>query len=110
AFFSADMPADLVQHYEHNIQDESYYAFLDMLVFDLPRPQRVRARQTIPTMVIGGADDHIFTPREVQQTAHAYGGDAEIFLHMAHDMMLEANWRQVADRMLAWLEETIPTN
>ena len=42
---------------------------------------------------------------EEQATARAYGTKAEIFPDMAHDMMLEASWQQVADRMLSWLAE-----
>jgi len=31
--------------------------------------------------------------------------EAEIFNDMAHDVMLEAGWQSVADRILGWLEE-----
>jgi hypothetical protein len=41
----------------------------------------------------------------VDATARAYGVSAEIFPGMAHAMMLEPDWRKVADRMLDWLEE-----
>jgi hypothetical protein len=37
--------------------------------------------------------------------ARAYGTQAEFFPNMAHNMMLEAGWQSVADRMLAWLDE-----
>ncbi len=38
-------------------------------------------------------------------TAQANGMQAAIFPDMAHDMMLEAGWQAVADRILIWLEE-----
>jgi pimeloyl-ACP methyl ester carboxylesterase len=106
AFFSADMPEDTVRAYQQQLQDEAYFAFLDMLLFNLPNAKRVRQRNpTIPMLVLGAEHDHIFTPAEVRQTAKKYGVNAEIYPNMAHDMMLEANWQQVADRIIAWLNE-----
>jgi alpha-beta hydrolase superfamily lysophospholipase len=71
------------------------------MVFALPHPKRVKT----PTLVLGAADDTIFHVNEVQATARVYNTAAEIFPNMAHDMMLEAGWQQVADRILAWLNE-----
>jgi len=101
AFFSADMPAEKYGRYFTRMQDESYFAFLDMLLFDLPRPEKV----TSPLLVLGAAKDTFFQPAEVEATAQAYRTQAEIFPNMAHDMMLEAGWQSVADRILAWLSE-----
>jgi pimeloyl-ACP methyl ester carboxylesterase len=101
AFFSMDMPAEQLNRYFVRMQDESYPAFLDMLVFNLPRPKRV----VVPLLVLGAANDTIFHPDEVEATARAYHTRAEIFPNMAHDMMLEAGWQSVADRILSWLTE-----
>ena len=54
-------------------------------------------------VVLGGTDDQLVSPAEVQATARAYNTEAELFPHMAHDMMLEAGWEAVADRILKWL-------
>lgn len=101
AFFSADMPEAEVQRYFPRMQDESYRVFLDILLLNLPRPRRVRA----PILALGAADDTVFSPDEVEATARAYGSTARIFPGMAHDMMLEAGWRAVADCMRDWLAE-----
>lgn len=101
AFFSPEMPDEQVRAYFARIQDEAYVAFLDMLVFNLPRPRRVRT----PLLVLGGERDRIFSPREVRATARAYHTTATIFPHMTHDMMLEAGWQNVADAILAWLAQ-----
>lgn len=100
-FFSADMPAEQVGGYSASLGDESYLAFMDMLVFNLPKPQKVKS----PMLVLGAEQDAIFSPGEIQATARAYHTQAEIFPGMAHDMMLEAGWRAVADRILDWLKE-----
>jgi len=101
AFFSAAMPDAQVRGYSARLQDESYLGFLDMLAFALPRPRRVRA----PLLVLGAADDNIFSPDQVHATARAYSTDAIIFPKMAHDMMLDPGWRSVAERSVAWLNE-----
>lgn len=101
AFFSTDMPAEQLARYFARVQDESYPAFWDMLVFSLPRPKKV----AVPLLVLGAANDTIFHPDEVEATARAYHTRAQIFPNMAHDMMLEAGWQSVADRILNWLTE-----
>ncbi|HEY6542657.1 MAG TPA: alpha/beta fold hydrolase, partial [Ktedonobacteraceae bacterium] len=101
AFFPAGMSEEEVQRYFTLIQDESYRAFLDMMVFSLPRPKRVKT----PMLVLGAECDTIFSPKEVRATARAYHMEATIFPSMAHDMMLGNGWQNVADHMLRWLNE-----
>lgn len=98
--FSADMPKEKLQRYHQQIQEESYLGFLDMLLLDLPKPKKVP--QT-PMIVVGGTDDAIFTVQEFEKTARAYNADIEIFPGMAHDVMLEAEWETVAERITGWL-------
>lgn len=99
ALFSADMPEDKVMSYSSRLQDESYRAYLDMMGLSLPRPERVKT----PILVMGAAADRLISPHEVEATARAYHTQAEVFPDMAHDMMLEARWQTVADRILEWL-------
>ncbi len=101
ALFSPTMPTEQLTRYCARLHDESYPAFLDMLLFNLPRSQRVES----PLLVLGAANDTIFHPGEVRATAEAYHTEAEIFPDMAHDMMLEAGWRTVAVRIQDWLTQ-----
>lgn len=101
AFFSEDLADEQVQAYAKRLQDEAYLGFLDMLVFNLPKPGKVKT----PVLVLGGARDNIFSPSEVEATARAYKTQPEIFTNMAHDMMLEPSWQTVAERILIWLKE-----
>jgi alpha-beta hydrolase superfamily lysophospholipase len=101
--FTADTPQPVVDACLARLQDESYLAFLDMLVFALPRPRRVHA----PVLVLGAERDAIITPEEVHRTARAYGTSAEVFPGMGHDMMLETGWERVADRVDAWACEPV---
>ena len=101
AFFSADMPDAQLTNYFTHLQDESYRVMLDMVALNLPRSKRVHS----PMLVLGGTDDQLVSPAEVQATARAYGTEVVLFASMAHDMMLEAGWASVADRILDWLNE-----
>ena len=101
AFFSADVPDDELRGYWEQMQDESYLALLDMVALDLPKPARVRT----PALVLGAARDNMLAPREIEATARAYHTRCEIIPDVAHDSMLELHWRDVADRILAWLNE-----
>jgi pimeloyl-ACP methyl ester carboxylesterase len=98
--FSADLPADALAAYFSRLQDESYRAYLDIMLLNLPRPKRVQA----PMIVLGARRDALFVRSECEATALAYGTQAET-LDVAHDMMLEPGWQEVADRILARLYE-----
>ena len=97
--FGDEMPEEQVSRYQGRLQDESYRGYLDMMLFDLPKPGRVKT----PLLVLGAAEDRIFAPHEVEATAAAYGTSAQIFPGMAHDMMLEAGWQKAAEAMVGWL-------
>jgi pimeloyl-ACP methyl ester carboxylesterase len=101
AFFSDDMDTVVLEKYFSQIQDESYFAFLDMILLNLPKPKKI----TTPLFVLGGANDRIFSSKEVASTAKAYNTHAKIIENMAHDMMLEKGWQKVADTIIAWLKE-----
>lgn len=96
-FFSADMPdADLNRFYRQ-MHTESFRMALET-IFILPRPGRVN----VPMLVLAADADDIFPIREEEATARAYGANFRSF-PMAHDMMLEAGWRDVASAVVDWL-------
>ncbi len=101
AFFSGEMPAEQAGRYFKMMGDESYFAFLDMLGLSLPKPNRINT----PILVMGAEKDTIFTVDEVKKTAEIYGSEVVIFSNMAHDMMLESGWQDVADKILEWLNK-----
>ncbi len=101
AFFSADMPDAQVQSYVERFGEESYRAFLDMLLLALPRPKRVSA----PVLVVAGETDPLFSLGEERALAEAYHGECLVIAGCAHDVMLEAQWQTAADGILKWLGE-----
>jgi len=54
-------------------------------------------------LVLGAEHDVLVPPSQAEQIARAYGTEAEIFPEMGHAMMLEADWKTVADRVIEWL-------
>jgi pimeloyl-ACP methyl ester carboxylesterase len=104
ALFPNDLPQEQVERYFKQLQDESFLAFLDMLLLSLPNRRKIR-RAGVPMLVLGGTKDRIFTQGEVRATARAYGAPIQIFPNMAHDLMLDPRWQIAADRILGWLSE-----
>jgi pimeloyl-ACP methyl ester carboxylesterase len=94
--FSAATSRDDAVRYHRQLQDESMLGFLDCLALDRVAVNKVRST----VHVIGGADDAIIANYEIKATARAYGVEALVFDNMAHDMMLDPNWRIIAEGMM----------
>jgi pimeloyl-ACP methyl ester carboxylesterase len=97
--FSAKLEEAKVERYAGRLGKESFRAALDMM-FCLPRPKRVNS----PLLVLGAANDAIVRPRAIEQTGRAYRAEFKIFHEMAHDMMLEDGWEEVAGYIDGWLK------
>ena len=104
-FFSSTIAPDALKAHFSKLQDESYRASLEMLFPRLPDPQRI----TMPIAVLGAEKDQIFSIQEVQATAHAYGVEAKIFPHLAHNMMSELGWNLVAEWIDYWAVSVVDT-
>jgi pimeloyl-ACP methyl ester carboxylesterase len=101
AFFSPNVSLAEIDRHFVRLQQESFRVELEATLLNLPQPKRVKT----PMLVLAAANDRVFSVAEEQATARAYGTEAVVFPDMAHDMMLEANWQQVADRIFDWLQE-----
>ena len=99
--FSKDMPAEQLSKYHARLNDESFRMFMDLLGLNLANPKKIKT----PLLILGAEYDNAITPDQVHATARAYNVKAEIFPNMAHDMMLEKDWKSVAERILSWLKE-----
>lgn len=97
--FSMNTDKAKVEKYTERFGKESFRAFLEMM-FYLPEPKRVKS----PLLVVGAANDAIISPRAIKDTGRAYQAEVRIFPGMAHDMMLEDGWEDVARYILEWLK------
>ncbi len=99
-FFSEGISDEDLAAHHAQLQDESYRASLDMLVLNLTKLQLIKT----PIAVLGAENDAIFSVKEVEKTARAYGVEEIIFPAMAHNMMSEPNWQDVAEWIARWGE------
>lgn len=100
AMFAQPISTDRLMHYMRHMQPESHRALWDMTLFGLPHISRMHR----PPMLILGADfDHLIPASAVEMTGRAYGIEPEFFAGMGHGLMLEADWRKVAQRIDEWL-------
>ncbi len=99
-FFSADMPREQVASYLSRMGNESFWAFMDIVMFNKPNPEKIKT----PMLVIGGEKDSSIPHQVNESLAQAYNTKLETF-PVAHDMILEANWETVANRIVNWLSE-----
>ena len=99
-FFSAATPRQQALSYCARLQDGPFFAYLDCLALDLVDVAKIAT----PVLVAGGALDAVIGPDLVRKTARAFGVEPVIFDTLAHDMMLDHDWRRLADAILAWAE------
>ena len=56
-----------------------------------------------PALVVGSPDDRVVPRAALDRTAARFGGAPLLFPGMAHDLMLDTNWRDPIDAILDWL-------
>lgn len=101
-FFSPDFPDETLRQIHPLLGNESIVVSMESASVAVPRPRKVTAKH-IPLLVLGAEHDAIFPPSEVKATARAYGVEATLYPHMAHNMMAEKGWEAVAGQIRAWL-------
>ena len=58
-------------------------------------------------LILGAAGDHLIPEHLLRDTAADYGAQLTMIPDVAHDTMLENNWPEAANAMLAWLNRTL---
>jgi len=101
AMFAQPISPEKLDEYYRRMQRESLRAIWDMTLFDLPLTHRM---QRPPLLVLGAEHDHLIPASQVKMTASTYGVEARIMPGMGHAMMLESEWRGVAEHIRTWLD------
>lgn len=100
--FSPELDEELMREYASRQGPESTRA-LAQLTYVQPDRARIRGRG-VPLMVIGASGDYFVRPATVRRIAESYGAEVKIVPGVAHCMILDARWRDVAGTLLEWLE------
>lgn len=100
--FSPELDEELMREYASRQGPESTRA-LAQLTYVQPDRARIRARG-VPLLVIGASGDYFVRPATVRRIAESYGAEVTIVPGVAHCMILDARWRDVAGTLLEWLE------
>lgn len=98
-FFRSETPQGTVDDTFQRLRDESFRAYLDMLVPEIRRPPP----RDVPVLVLGAGDDALFERRAVEAVARAHRTEAAFVPDIGHDMMLDVGWEGVADRIARWI-------
>jgi pimeloyl-ACP methyl ester carboxylesterase len=105
ALFSAATADEVFYAFAPRLEAESAMAVLDLWGLDTV-PSRPSLH--LPVLVLGGENDAFIAPGALRETARTYRTRPEVFAEMGHALMLDHHWQQAADRILAWLEATLP--
>ena len=104
ALFHQEVEQEKLVRFSRLSQPESHRAIWDMTMFNLPNVALVSA---VPMLVLGAEYDQLIPPALVTLTGRTYGVREEIFDDMGHAMMLEKDWRRVAERIRDWIAAEI---
>jgi non-heme chloroperoxidase len=96
--FRATTPRIEVEEVHRRIGPESFLAAAEMLP-----PFRGRRSFDCPVLVVGGTQDKVVPLRYIRHTAYALGATLVTIEGAAHELMLDRDWRAVADEIAGWL-------
>ncbi len=103
-FFSEQMPEETVEEHRANLQAESLVATLQMLTGLSVRCRGYRPLNGTPVLILGAADDQCVCPYCVKWVANKLGVSAKFLPNLAHDMMLDPEWKVVLQKLYEWLD------
>jgi alpha-beta hydrolase superfamily lysophospholipase len=78
---------------------ESYLAYMDMLGLNLIKTKKIKT----PLMIIGAGKDKAVSAKSVKKTASIYRVTPVIFEELSHGIMLEPEYKIVADKIDNWI-------
>jgi pimeloyl-ACP methyl ester carboxylesterase len=101
AFFSENIGNQELEKFAKQMQSESYFAYLGMLLFSRPKWKKVDTEM----LILGGEDDFLFSPKQMMGVAERYNSELIMFNGMGHDLMLDHGWENAADAIYNWIQD-----
>jgi pimeloyl-ACP methyl ester carboxylesterase len=107
-FFSPDIPLEDLKRYQADLAAASPVRLLDLGSLNkvLPLPELPAAAAGLPAFVAGGENDLVVDPPAVVETAEYFGVKSTMWKDMAHDCMLDTRWKEAAESLRNWLDNT----
>ena len=107
-FFSPDIPFEDLKKYQAELAAASPVRLLDLGSLNkvLPLPPLPVAAKGLPAFVAGGDSDLVVDPPAVTEAAEYFGVEPTMWKNMAHDCMLDTRWKEAAESLKTWLNET----
>jgi len=103
-FLSPDLSESKLNEYHSKLDNEAYLAYLDMLVFDLPKTKKINFEKML---VIGAENDKVNALNDVKNIAKKYKVKYKIIPNTTHDVMLDPNWKLTAKAISEWLDKEV---
>jgi pimeloyl-ACP methyl ester carboxylesterase len=98
-FFSQDIPDELFQKYYRELQDESFRA-----LFENGRGiEKEPLKNGPPLLIVEAGRDAVISGKRLAETARLYGTELATLDDVAHDVMIDVEWRKCAELVSGWL-------
>jgi pimeloyl-ACP methyl ester carboxylesterase len=98
-FLSSAIPGEQLERIQAKVQDESYRAYIDMVLMPFSRPRPT----DVPALAMVGTQDCFFTVGVERKVAAYHNAEFEVFDGMGHDLMLDLGWESVAERIAGFV-------
>ena len=102
--FSPDLEEEVARRYVTQLGRESFRAIMELSYL---RPDPARVRGTPHAGPRSGARLPLFRRQRSRVRRPTYGAELQILPDIAHDLMLDTDWRRAADALLEWLTGTL---
>lgn len=98
--FRLDIPKTKLKHYATLLKEESFLAFLQMVLLYLPKI----SINKVPIMIIGGEKDFLIPKADTIRMANRYKVEPFIVSGASHCLMLEEGWEEVATKIYSFVK------
>ncbi|GBF33015.1 hypothetical protein DCCM_2112 [Desulfocucumis palustris] len=100
-FFSDDLPVKKRNEFINFLQPESNKALKEFTKQIVPKSINTK----VPMLILGSKKDYIFPEKTIINFGKKYKIEPIIFSNISHDMMLDPNWKTVAEQIVIFLNE-----
>ncbi|MBZ9609904.1 alpha/beta hydrolase [Clostridium estertheticum] len=102
-FFSKELPSKKRIKYIRALQPESKKIIKELMGTIVPKTLKTE----IPVLILGSEQDLCVSVKTIIETGKVYKSKPIIFSNVSHDMMLDPNWRMIADKIIVFLNEDV---